>query len=346
MRKPARLIIPFVLIAALAGAGGWFAFMRNTAPDEEVGRAWLAGFADLITSSRLLGARGPAALALFPQLGAWPVTGCQAEWRKSDGLGPIVVSQHLELARQEADPCDQAQFGQLSTVLRQSEGVTPGALVDRLTEQFGVPRIHRDASLSGSASYEWDLQYAITVRLEEPVGPGGGDTFSVAVTRFLGAPAAIPTAEDGERWLDWVVALLTGPELVHSHGMQAVRLVDAAMRADPALGGGCSHSFSTSGASVKQSIAYDKTLILADSESGCGNGAFVQLFLTARQRPPVTVQALVERLQSKLGPPALHRDFRQQELAYEWTTAAGATLGVVEFIDGTDRDLIIHFSRN
>ncbi len=35
--------------------------MRHTAPDEESGRAWLA----LITSSRLLGARGPAALLLF-----------------------------------------------------------------------------------------------------------------------------------------------------------------------------------------------------------------------------------------------------------------------------------------
>ena len=62
-----------------------------------------------------------------------------------------------------------------------------------------------------------------------------------------GCPAHLTSDGVLLRWLDWVVALLTGPELVDSHGMQAVRLVDSAMRPDPALGGGCSTSFSTSG---------------------------------------------------------------------------------------------------
>ena len=135
VRKPARLSILIVVIAVLASLGGWFVFTRNTAPDEDAGRAWLNGFVDLVTSSTP--ARCPRThrpLAVFPSWGPGPATGCQSDWRKSDGLGPIVVSQDLELAREEPEPCDQAQFGQLSTVLRQSEGVTPrcaGLSVDR-----------------------------------------------------------------------------------------------------------------------------------------------------------------------------------------------------------------------
>ena len=214
-----------------------------------------------------------------------------------------------------------------------------------MTEIFGAPQLHRDASLNGSVSYEWDVQYGIHVRVKEPVRPGGADTFLVVVTRFLGAPAAIPTAADGERWLNQTVSLLTGPDLLAAHGLQAARLVDAAMKPDPVLGGGCATSFSTSGVTVKQPIAYDKSLTLNDAESDCDNAAFVQLSLTIWQRPPVTVQALVERLEAKLGRPALSRNFSQQSLRYEWKTGMGATVGVSEFIGGADRIFVVHLSR-
>ena len=210
MRESIRLILLLVVIAAIAGVGGWFAFLRNTAPDEEAGRAWLAGFADLVTSSRLLGARGPAALSLIPSL----VPG------RRPGARRIGAS-------------------------RMAWGQSSSPNISNWPGRNPILAIRRSsASLA---------RYGIYIRLEEPVGPSEGGAFSVAVTRFLGAPNAVPEAEDGEHWLHWIVSLLTGPELVDSHGMQTVRLVDAAITPDPTLGGGCSTSFSTSGASVKQS---------------------------------------------------------------------------------------------
>lgn len=346
MREPARLILPFVLIATLATVSGWFAFKHNTSTGADAGQAWLDGFADLVTSSRLLGARGPAALSVFPQLGTWPADKCQAVWHKSEGLGSIVVSQNLELARQEPEPCDQAQFGQLITVLRQSESVTPGAMVYWLTQRFGLPDLHRDVSLAGSVNYEWDVQYGIHIRVEEPVLPGGANTFSVTVTRFLGAPAGIPTAADGERWLDRTVALLTEPELMAAHGRQAVRLVDAAMTPDPVIGGGCATSFSTSGATVKEPFAYDKSLTLKDVPSDCEGAAVSYLSLTVWKREPVTVRALAERLNAKLGPATLNRDFRGQSLSYEWKTPMGRIVGLSEFIASPDQIFIVRVSRD
>ena len=65
-----------VLLLAV-GAGGSLFFSRGDAdPNAEAGRAWLDGFTTLLTSPGLLGARGPGALALFPQLGKWASTGC------------------------------------------------------------------------------------------------------------------------------------------------------------------------------------------------------------------------------------------------------------------------------
>lgn len=105
--KAASAIPLAMLVVAVTSVGGWFAFRRGAGPDAEAGRAWLDGFATLITSPGLLGPRGPGALALFPGLGAWPTAGCQVEWRKADGLGPVIVSQGRELARLKSDPCDQ-----------------------------------------------------------------------------------------------------------------------------------------------------------------------------------------------------------------------------------------------
>jgi hypothetical protein len=60
----------------------------------------------------------------------------------------------------------------------------------------------------------------------------------------------------------------------------------------------------------------------------------------------MTVRALVERLESKLGQPALPRDFPQQKLVCEWTIGTAAKVGVVEFVGSAERDFILHFSRN
>ena len=337
MTKAARIGPVAVIVAALAVLLAWFSLTRSNGPDEAAGRAWLERFANLLTSPDLLGARGPAALSLFPRLGTWPASGCQTGWRSSDGLGPFVVSQSLELAQQEPDPCDRAQFGELSTVLRQSESVTPGAMADLLTQQFGAPAVHREVGLSGSIAYDWDVLYGVHIRMVEPVRPRGADTFSVVVTRFVGASTAIPSPADGERWLDQAVSLLTGPDLPAARGMQAVKLVDASMVPDPTPGGGCASSFSTGSAAAKEAIAYEKSLTLQDAPSDCANAAFRHLSMTVWQRAPVTVEALVQRLEAKLGQPMLNRDFNLHSLRYEWKTGLGTTVGVSEFIGSADR---------
>ena len=337
-RKPigVKAALALLLLVGVV-VGGWFAVHRNTAPDAQMGRAWLDNFAVQLTSPGLLGARGPSALALFPRLGTWPASGCQAEWRKADGLGPVILSQSLELARLDADPCEQAQFGQLGTVLRQSEGVTPGALAERLTERFGAPQVHRDTSVDGSITYEWDVLYGIHIRMEEPVGLAGADTFSVMVTRFLGASGGLPSPADAERWLDRTAALLTGPDLSAAHGMQAVRLVDAAMPPEATLGGGCATSYATSGAAPREAIAYDKRLTLDTAAPDCDDAGFEHLSLTIWTQGPVTVQALVERVTAKLGPPALNRDFARHSLHYEWNNGLGTTVGVTETVGASER---------
>ena len=330
-----RSIALAVLLLAIAGAGGWFAVQRGAGPDAAAGGAWLDGFAGRLTSPGLLGARGPAALALFPGLGPWPGSGCQTSWRKTDGLGPVIVSQTLDLARQETDSCDQAQFGQLSTVLRQLDGVTPGALVEWFTERFGAPDMHRDTGLVGSITYGWDVLYGVHIRIEEPVQTGA--PFLVVLTRFLGASTALPSPAEGERWLDQATALLTGTDLPAAHGKQARDLVDPSLTPDPAMGDGCPRSFSTSGAATREPIAYDKSLLLQRTEADCDTAGFEHLSLTVWVRGPVTVQAMVERLAARLGPPALERDFATDVLRYEWKTGRGTTIGVSEFFGTTSR---------
>ena len=132
---------------------GWLTLRPAAVPSEAEGRAWLAGFADLLTSSRLLAAKGPAAIVLFPGLDPEAAPECVTTWSRRDPSAPIVVRQSVDLGRLPGDACDQAQFGNLSMTLRQSEGVTPGVLVQRFTEAFGQPVINRDTGLDGSIGY-------------------------------------------------------------------------------------------------------------------------------------------------------------------------------------------------
>lgn len=139
------------LLLALAGILVWFVLLRPPAvPAQADGQAWLTGFADFLTSSRLLGAKGPDAFALFPGLQSEATADCVTTWSPTDPSAPIVTRQRLEVGRLGGEACDKAQFGMLNTTLRQSEGVTPGALAHRFTETFGSPTIDRDTGLTGS----------------------------------------------------------------------------------------------------------------------------------------------------------------------------------------------------
>ena len=206
--------------------------------------------------------------------------------------------------------------------------------------------MHRDTGLGGSITYGWDVLYGVHIRIEEPVGTGGAATFQVVLTRFLGASAALPSPAEGERWLDQAVALLTGPDLPAARGMQAVHLVDAAMRPEPALGGGCVTSFSTGGATSKEAIAYEKWLILGSATTDCDQAGFESLSLTVWQQGPVTVQAMVERLAARLGPPTFDRDFARQVLHYRWQTRQGTTILVSEFVRRTDHEFLISMAKD
>ncbi len=60
----------------------------------------------------------------------------------------------------------------------------------------------------------------------------------------------------------------------------------------------------------------------------------------------MTVQALVERLSAKLGPPALSRNFVRHGMHYEWKTGLGTTVGVSESIGATKQIFFASLERN
>ncbi len=347
MTRAARILSAAALVLVFACVAGWWFLLRPPRPDPASGRAWLAGFTELATSPRLLGARGPAALALFPDLGRWPSGGCVTVWQKSQASAPFVVLQRLELARLEGDSCAQAQVGELTTVVRQSEAVTPSALAERFTERFGPPTLHRDASVSGSIAYDWDALYGVHLRVEEPVRPGAADRFTVTVVRFYGAPTAVPSAAEGERWLNRTVGLLTGPELAAAHGMAAVRMVDGELVPDQlANAGGCPTNFMQSPAAMGP-IAFATELNLDKPVAAdCAGAGFSRLSFSVWHRAPVTVAALVQRIDAQLGEPVLHRDFERNTLQYEWKTAFGTRVGVSEFHGAADRLLAVRAWRD
>lgn len=328
-----RWLAAGALLLASMAILGWFILRPSAVPPEAEGQAWLAGFADLLTSSRLLGAKGPAAIALFPGLDPEAAPECVTTWSRSDPSGPIVVRERVELGRLAGDACDQAQFGTLSTTLRQSQGVTPGALVQRFTEAFGPPAINRDTGLDGSISYLWLVLDGVFVRLEEPAGPRAIGTFSILFTRFNAAPTAFPTPADGGAWMDRTVDLLTGPALAHAQGQAARGMVDAPMEATPS-DDGCPTYF-TANLLTKGPIGSGQTLSLDRAEGQpCDQAGFASLSMMVWRNASVTAEALVSRFSEKLGSPVVTRAFDRDEIAYRWRTRYGTTVDLMEGLAG------------
>lgn len=313
-----------LLVAAVVLA--WFLVLRPPAvPSEAEGQAWLTGFADRLTDARTLDAKGP---------GAWSADDCATSWSHRDPSAPIVTYQRLELGRLGTDACDKAQFGMLSTTLRQSEGITPGALAERFTGQFGQPDIHRDAGLRGSVIYRWDILDGVWVQIDEPVRPGGADDFSVLFVRSYASPAALPTVAEGLAWMDGTVALLTGPELPRARGTAAAELAGAAMLGHPSGASGCSTDF-TADLLKQQPIGSGQTLLLERAEGQpCSEARFSWFSMRVWQRAPVTAEALVTRIDARLGSPAVARVFDRDGITYRWRTAHGTTVELFEGLRG------------
>ena len=62
---------------------------------------------------------------VFPGLGTWSTEKCVLTWSRQNPSAPVVTYQRLELGRlNTGEPCDEAQFGMLSTTLRRPEGIT------------------------------------------------------------------------------------------------------------------------------------------------------------------------------------------------------------------------------
>ncbi len=329
-----------MLVAAAAGLGCVLLLRGLPVPPEAEGQAWLAEFAGRLTASGTLSARGPAALALFPGLGTWADGGtCTLTWSRREPSAPIVTYQRLELGRLRADePCDQAQFGMLSTTLRQSEGVTPGALVALFTDRFGPPETHRDASLRGAITYVWQIQDGIFAQLEERVQPGGADTFSLLFMRSYGAPTAFATAQDGERWMDRTADLVAEPALAEARGPAAVtRLVDADLVPNGRDVATCPTSFDAN-LLTKGPIGSGHSLRLERPDGGpCEQARFAWLSMRIWQREPVTAGALEARLGTRLGAPTLSRDFDRNTVTYRWTTAGGIPVELTEDLSPAGR---------
>ena len=327
--------------ALLAAAGsGCFLLLRGPAvPPEAEGQAWLAGFADRLAAPNTWSARGPAALALFPGLGPWSGGDCVLTWSKRDPSAPVVTYQRLELGRLRADePCDQAQFGMLSTTLRQSEGITPGALAALFTDRFGLPDIHRDTALRGALTYAWQVQDGILAHLEERVQPGGADTFSLLFMRSYGAPTAFATAQEGERWMDRTADLVAGPVLAEARGPAAVaRLVGADLVPDGREAATCPTSFDAN-LLTKGPIGSGQSLLLDRPDgTACEQARFSWLSVRIWQREPVTAAAMVARLDARLGAATLSRDFDRNAVRYRWTTAGGIAVELTEDLSPAGR---------
>ena len=339
MTRPGRrrvqgAAVALTVLAASAFLAWWFFFPIPAGPPEMEGRAWVAKFADLLTSPRALGARGPGALQVFPAFGAWPQGKCVTEWSRNDRSAPIVTYQRLELGLWQGEPCDQAQFGMLSTTLRQSEWVTPGAFVQRFTEQFGPPEFHRDRGLRGSISYDWQVLDGISINLKEPVGPGGGADFSLLFVRSYGAPTAIPTAAEARQWMDRTVALVSGPDLPAAHGPTAIGMAGAKMVGNLPDDSGCPTEY-TADLFTPGAIASHQDLAMKRPDGQpCENATFVDLSMQIWRRDPVTPQALVERIEAKLGAPVISRDFKLDSVSYRWTTTHGTAVDLLEGLSG------------
>ena len=312
---------------------GWLVLRPPAVQAAAEGRAWLGGFADLLTSSRLLGATGPATIALFPGLDPEAAADCVTTWSRRDPSAPIVVSQRVELGRLAGDACNEAQFGSLSMTLRQSESVTPGAVVQRFTEAFGPPAINRDTGRDGSISYLWLVLDGVFVRLEEPAGPRATGMFSVLFTRFYAAPTAFPTPADGSAWMDRTADLLTGPALAHARGQAAVGMVDAPMEATPS-DDGCTTYFMAK-LRTKRPIESGQTLSLDRAQGQpCEEAGFASLSMMVWRNATVTAEALASRFSNKLGSPVVTRAFDRDEIAYRWRTPYGTTVDLTEGLAG------------
>ncbi len=338
-RRARRLVVGAVVLLGMAGLGCVLLLRGPAVPSEAQGEAWLAEFAGRLTASRTWSARGPAALALFPGLGTWSDGACVLSWSKADPSAPVVTYQRLELGRRDADEaCDQAQFGLLSTTLRQSEGITPGALAALFTDRFGSPEIHRDTGLRGAITYVWQMQDGIFAHLEERVRPGGADTFSLLFVRSTAAPTALATGPEGERWMDRTVELVAGPALADARGPAAVaRLVDADLRPDGRDAATCPTSFDASLLS-KGPIGSGESLLLERPDGApCEGARFSWLSMRIWQREPVTARALAGRLDTRLGAATLSRDFDRNTVAYRWTTAGGIAVELTEDLSPAGR---------
>ncbi len=339
-RARGRTIGGAALLAAAAAGLGCFLLLRGPAvPPEAEGQAWLAGFADRLTAPATWRARGPASLALFPGLGPWSTGTCVLTWSRRDPFAPIVTYQRLELGRLGADePCDQAQFGMLSTTLRQSEGITPGALGALFTDRFGPPAIHRDTSLRGAITYAWQVQDGIFAHLEERVQPGGADTFSLLFVRSTAAPTTSATAQEGERWMDRTVDLVTGPALAEARGPAAVaRLVDADLEPDGKDAATCPTSFDANPL-TKGPIGSGHSLRLERPDGApCEQARFAWLSVRIWQREPVTAAAVAGRLDARMGAATLSRDFDRNAVRYRWTTAGGIAVELTEDLSAAGR---------
>ena len=327
-----------VLLATALGVGGVLLLRGPALPSEQEGSAWLTGFVDRLTASDTWNARGPAALALFPGLGTWMGEECVLAWSRRDPSASLVTYQRLELGRLSADePCDQAQFGMLSTTLRQSEGITPGALAALFTERFGPPDIHRDTALHGEITYVWQVQDGIFAHLAERVQPGGADTFSLLFVRSYASPTSLANADVGERWMERTIGLVAGPDLPNARGPAVARLIDADMRPGGLNAATCPTIFEAN-LLAKDPIGSGHSLLLERPDGApCDEARFSWLSMRIWRRDPVTAAAMTTRLNARLGAAAISRDFDRDAIRYRWATAHGTLVELTEDRSATGR---------
>ena len=256
------------------------------------------------------------------------------EWSRTDRSAPIVTYQRLELGRQLGDACEQAQFGMLSTTLRASDGITPGALIKRFTDRFGPPEFHHDASLRGELSYKWQVAEGMFAHLEEPVGPGRGDTFSLLFVRYYGASTALPTPAEAERWMDATAALVASPDLPRASAAEAIRQAGVEMAPGLRDADGCPEGYDAPLDRHGLIGSHQGLWFGRDAGQPCEAARFQAFHEEVWKREPVTADALVQRIAARLGQPVVSRSPDRDGLSYRWTTSYETSVDLFEGLSG------------
>ena len=329
-RRTSILGAAAVLAALLVAGTGWILLAGPHTPPEAEGEAWLSDFADLLTSPRALGARGPAALALFPGLGTWQPGACVTEWSRTDRSAPIVIYQRLgagPAAGRRLRPGAVRHAQHHLTCLGRNHAGRLDRAVHRPLRPARVPPRRLPAQ---RAELQMAGRGGHVCKPGEPVGPGRSDAFSLLFVRYYGASTALPTPAEAERWMDATAALVASSDLPRASAAEAIRQAGVEMAPGLRDADGCPEGYDAPLDRHGPIGSHQGLWFEREAGQPCGAARFQAFHEEVWKREPVTADALVKRIAARLGQPVVSRSPDRDGLSYRWTTPYGTTVDLFE----------------